>query len=75
MSFQVDLELAALRTRVEEAIAFGFDYGQIDGSHHKTWVIDQMLRILAADDYGRLVHAYEEPDGEDTYTWDTGIVS
>jgi hypothetical protein len=28
------------------ATYFAFRYGQIDGSHHKQWVIDQMVRIL-----------------------------
>ena len=32
--------------RVEKAIELGFEYGSIDGGHHKMWVIDQMIRIL-----------------------------
>jgi hypothetical protein len=28
------------------ATYYAFRYGQIDGSHHKQWVIDQMVRIL-----------------------------
>ena len=31
---------------VERAIDFAVRYGQIDGDHHKLWVIDQMLRAL-----------------------------
>ena len=32
--------------RIERAIELGFEYGSIDGGHHKMWVIDQMIRIL-----------------------------
>lgn len=28
-----------------------FEYGQIDGGHHKMWVIDQIVRILTKDKY------------------------
>ena len=46
-------------------------YGQIDGGHHKMWVIDQMVRVLlkTEDAYKQWVLEYE---GED-YDWDTGI--
>jgi len=51
-----------------------FQYGQIDGEHHKTWVIDQIVRILTGNDYDKWVQHYEydEATGED-YTWDKGI--
>lgn len=57
-------------TVVERAAALALQYGQIDGAHHKTWTIDQMLRILVGDRYNELVTAYTE-DG--AYEWDTGI--
>lgn len=28
------------------ALLYLFKYGQIDGAHHKTWVLDQIARIL-----------------------------
>lgn len=31
---------------IEAAIAIAVKYGGIDGDHHKTWVIDQMVRAL-----------------------------
>ena len=49
-------------------------YGGIDGSHHKTWVIDQAVRYLtgsAYDEWARQAKAGE--DGPDTYDWDEGI--
>lgn len=45
-------------------------YGQIDGSHHKNWVIDQMVRTMLGDNYETFVNWYED-EGE--YEWDTGI--
>lgn len=36
-------EYQVRRTR---AVKIASDYGEYDGSHHKMWVIDQMLRAL-----------------------------
>lgn len=60
--------------KIYEALEIAFQYGQIDGDHHKTWVIDQMVRVLA-DDYDKFVKEYEEEDenGEKLYIWDCGI--
>jgi hypothetical protein len=33
-------------TAKEWALLYVYSYGQIDGEHHKQWVIDQMVRIL-----------------------------
>lgn len=33
-------------TPAKWALAFISRYGQIDGEHHKTWVLDQVARIL-----------------------------
>lgn len=47
--------------------------GQIDGDHHKAYVIDQAVRILA-EDYDAWIIAYRDgEDGPHTYTWDEGI--
>jgi hypothetical protein len=54
----------------ERAVEVAYRYGQIDGAHHKAWVIDQMVRILAGSDYERLIKEYEN-NGE--YQWDVGI--
>jgi len=55
------------------AIDFAIQFGGIDGAHHKTWVIDQMVRALAGDGYDRIVaDAKAGEDGPDTYTWDEG---
>ena len=36
-----------------------------DGSHHKNWYLDQMLRIIAGDNYEVFVSRFED--------WDEGI--
>lgn len=55
---------------IDKAINIAYEYGQIDGAHHKTWVIDQMIRELLGTEYDKFIKEYEE-DGE--YTWDIGI--
>jgi hypothetical protein len=35
-----------LPERVEKALGIAAALGQISGDHHKTWVIDQMVRAL-----------------------------
>lgn len=60
--------------RIQEAIDVAVRHGGTDGDHHKAWVIDQMVRILAGDNYERIVvEAKAGEDGPDTYEWDCGI--
>lgn len=58
--------------RINKALEIAWEYSQIDGAHHKSWSIDQMVRALfeTEEDYKRWVSEYEN-DGE--YYWDTGI--
>ena len=66
-----------LAGRISRALAYAARFGQIDGDHHKAWVIDQMVRQLTGDEYEEWVKEYEGPDPdidpEETYEWDTGI--
>ena len=49
-------------------------YGQTDGDHHKTWVIDQIVRKLMGYKYDIFIKAVNYgKDGPDTYEWRTGI--
>lgn len=60
--------------RIEKAIELAVQYGGIDGDHHNAWVIDQMVRTLAGDDYERIVaDACDGEDGPETYEWNRGI--
>ena len=72
--------------RIQKALELAVRFGGIDGAHHKTWVIDQMVRALTgcpqvdgdsfgeSDEYKRLVaEAKDGKDGPETYDWDVGI--
>lgn len=60
--------------RVSAALKLAYDYGQDDGVHHKTWVIDQMVRALTGDGYETWVQVYRAgEDGPETYEWDEGV--
>ena len=60
--------------RIEAAIEIARNWGGVGGSHHKAWVIDQMVRVLAGDLYDTLVtEAKAGSDGPNTYDWDEGV--
>ena len=65
-----------MEERINKALSIAWSYGQIDGSHHKMWVIDQMVRALLENEekYRDWVKTYEAPIcNEDYYVWDIGI--
>lgn len=43
--------------------------GGVDGAHHKQWVLDQVVRILAGDRYDEWVACRKAED----YDWEEGI--
>lgn len=66
--------------RIKEALGIAWKYAQIDGSWHKMWTIDQMVRILCGgeEEYNNWIAEYMKPfindDGKvDYYDWDVGI--
>lgn len=60
--------------RICGAIELATRFGQNDEAHHKAWVIDQMLRVLAGSEYETLIKdAKDGEDGPNTYAWDEGI--
>ncbi|MFZ2992628.1 MAG: hypothetical protein WA061_02825 [Microgenomates group bacterium] len=62
------------KQRMINAIRIAIRYGQIDGGHHKAWVIDQMVRELSGDNYDEIIkESCDGEDGENTYDWDCGI--
>ncbi|MDE2107558.1 MAG: hypothetical protein KGL39_60760 [Patescibacteria group bacterium] len=66
--------MRAVPSRRQMAIDLAVRFGGIEGDHHKAWVIDQMVRILAGKDYEEIVRrAKAGEDGPDTYRWDTGV--
>lgn len=60
--------------KVAAALALIEAYGGIEGEHHKTWVIDQVARVLIGDGYEEWVRQMKDgEDGPETYEWDEGI--
>jgi hypothetical protein len=60
--------------RCDAALEIALQYGQIDGAHHKAWVIDQMCRALLGTEYDQWVEQGRMgTDGPETYDWDVGI--
>lgn len=62
-----------ITTPVHKALEIAREYGQIDGGHHKAWVIDQIIRTLTGEHYDEWVRdACDGDDGPNTYAWETG---
>lgn len=69
-------EIERLRGAVANAIEIAIRYGGTDGEHHKTWVIDQMIRSLthcpkvntSAVDYKGNAYEYERLGESQEYT-------
>ncbi len=61
------------KDRIARALALAYRYGQIDGSHHRVWVIDNMVRLLTEEHYPEMIKLYKDGDGPESYTWDEGI--
>lgn len=60
--------------KIQQAIQLIDDFGSTDGEHHKMWVIDQLARILAGENYALFIKQIKHgEDGPNTYSWDEGI--
>lgn len=69
-----NLPAEELGHRIDQAVNLAVRYGGTQGDHHKAWVIDQMVRLLAGPDYDAIVtEARSGEDGPETYPWDCGI--
>ena len=74
ISLPEDVSVDDLSQRVQHAIGLAVQYGGIDEDHHKAWAIDQMIRVLAAEDYDKLIaHSCNGEDGSKIHDWYTGI--
>jgi len=60
---------------IAEALSLAMSFGQIDGDHHKTWAIDQIVRKLAGEKYEDFVRFYELGDIEGLDLSDTEAVA
>jgi hypothetical protein len=57
--------IAELEAKVNATLELLSEDGWIDGEHHKTWVIDQVARILLGNEYDEWVKKIGD--------WETGI--
>ena len=63
-----------LQAKINKAVDVALECGQFDGSHHKMWVIDQMLRALLDTSYEEVIDSWnEEAKNYDADEWDVGI--
>lgn len=85
MNAAYELALSRLESKIQAALDL---VGNIDGDHHKQWIIDQMVRVLTGDGYENWLAEYQHC-GETTcdfhdglsdaeycdqgYSWDVGI--
>ena len=69
-----NVEILLITGKISRALHMALNYGPIDGADHKMWVIDQIVRILADDNYDKVIEERKNgKDGPDTYSWDIGI--
>ncbi len=62
-----------LEEMVQDALRVAFRSGGVEGSAHKAWVIDQMVRALTGKGYAEWVRLRRNgEDGPETYDWDEG---
>lgn len=65
-----------MEKNVQKALNMIYQYGSIDGAHHKQWVLDQVVRALTVteEEYKKWIKKHNKgADGPDTYSWDEGI--
>ena len=56
-------------SRIRKAVEIALDHGNFDGSHHKMWTIDQMLRALLADEYDTTIAEYNKGEDGNPANW------
>lgn len=64
------------RDRRNAALDIISRFGDVDGAHHKQWLLDQVVRLLTASeaDYQAWVaETRRGDDGPETYAWETGV--
>ena len=70
-----------MEDRIKKALNLIKNFGDVDGAHHKQWVLDQIVRALTgcsgkdlSDEYKNWVRDFMDgEEGPDTYYWDKGI--
>ena len=67
-------ELETTQDKIAEALSVLWCMGQYEGeSQHQTWLLDQVVRYLAGDQYDDWVRRRNTgQDGEEMHPWSTG---
>ena len=65
----MDIQTMTDAQRINKAIEIAVELGGFDGAHHKDYVIDQMVRVLAGSTYDVVVENACASGAE----WDVGI--
>ena len=60
--------------KVSNALMIASQHGMVEGEHHKTWVIDQMVRALTGSQYEAFIEHACKRNNLDTGGWDEGNV-
>jgi len=69
-NIQLQAQINQIRRNNEAAMDILQTYGNIEGSDHRMWVIDQTLRALMGDDKYK---NFREELSEVGYSWEEGI--
>lgn len=64
------LEIKRQGTPLEQIAALIIDNADVEGAHHKQWVLDQCLRLAAGEAYTMLIAVLWDLRREE---WDKGI--
>lgn len=64
-----------MKDKLSKILELAEEYGGQDGSHHKQYALDQIIRIVTGNGYDAWRKDYEgDPDDEENhYFWDEGI--
>lgn len=63
---QLGVKNSDLSVRISKACNLVWDYGYVEGEHHKQWLIDRMLReLMTHDEYRQWVKNYNEPEEDE----------
>lgn len=70
-----DFEYPTSDSRIEGALEAAFEFGDVDGGHHKQWLINEMIRqLLGFGGHREWVKSYNIWAAKYGYSyWDEGI--
>ena len=71
---KLSCKLAEKNNKKQQVLDLIFEYGGINGSHHKQWLLNEIVKVITEDEYKNWTAYFENgEDGPKTYEWDIGI--